>query len=62
MSKEELKQEINLVLDQLSERSLEELLNTLRKNTPKGSPSIFDPEQIQRILSEDAVLLQKLAQ
>ncbi len=60
MSKEEIKYEINKVLDNLSDKSLEDLLNFLKKFGSKDS-SLFDQESLKSILSEDKELLQKLA-
>ena len=62
MSKEEIKYEINKVLDQLSDKSLEEILNLLKGGDIKKTTSIFNPDAINKILSRDKELLQKLAQ
>ena len=62
MSKEEMKYEINKVLDQLSDKSLEEILNVLRNVDVEKSASIFDPSKIRNILTQDKELLRKLAQ
>jgi len=60
MSKEEIKYEINKVLDQFSHKSLEDLLSFL-KNVEKKDPSLFDSNLLDKVLSEDKQLLQKLA-
>ncbi len=62
MSKTEIKEEINKVLDILPDKTLEELLSYLKSVEKNTSSSIFDPERIQKILTEDKRLLQKLAQ
>ena len=62
MSKDEMKYEINKVLDQLSDKSLEEILYLLKGGELKNSSSIFRPETINKILLQDNELLQKLAQ
>jgi hypothetical protein len=61
MSKEEIKYEINQVLDRLSDKSLEELLSFL-KGIQTGSLAFFNPASLRKILYEDEQLLQKLAQ
>ena len=60
MSKEEIKYEINRVLDQFSHKSLEDLLSFL-KNVEKKDPSLFDSNLLDKVLTEDKQLLQKLA-
>jgi hypothetical protein len=62
MSKEEMKYEINKVLDHFSDAALEELLSFLKQLEQKHKPSILNSEQLQRILQEDKHLLEKLAQ
>jgi len=62
MSKDEIKYEINKVLDQLSDKSLEEILYLLKGAQIKNEGSIFKPEAINKILLHDNELLQKLAQ
>lgn len=61
MSKEEIKYEINKVLDHFSDKSLEELLSFLKSIEEKNS-SIFRQDSLKKILAEDKELLQKLAQ
>jgi len=60
MSKEEIKSEINKVLDHFSDKGLEEILNLLKQLDSK-LPSA-ESDIIQKIISEDNQLLQKLAQ
>jgi len=62
MSKDEIKYEINKVLDQLSDQSLEEILYLLKGSEIKNSSSIFRSDSIKKILLQDNELLQKLAQ
>lgn len=62
MSKDEIKYEINKVLDQLSNKSLEEILYLLKGAEIKNASSIFRPDTINKILLQDSELLQKLAQ
>lgn len=62
MSKDEIKFEINKVLDLLPDKALEDLLSFL-KNIENHSSDIFlDKSRLQKILNEDKDLLQKLAQ
>ena len=62
MSKDEIKYEINKVLDHLPDKALEELLSYLKSIEVSGSTSLFDKRTIDQIISEDKTLLQKLAQ
>lgn len=62
MSKEEMKHEINKVLDHFSDSALKELLSFLKQLEQKHSASVLDFSQLQRILQEDKHLLEKLAQ
>lgn len=60
MSKDQIKSEINKVLDHFSDKGLEEILNLLKKldaQLPANSSDI-----IQKILKEDTHLLERLAQ
>lgn len=61
MSKEEIKYEINKVLEGFSDKSLEELLSFLKTLENKNS-TLFDTDVLKQILSEDKDLLQKLTQ
>ena len=60
MSKDQIKQEINKVLDQLSDRGLEEVLHLLKKLDHQSG--IQDDDIVRKILQEDNNLLARLAQ
>jgi hypothetical protein len=62
MSKDEIKYEINRVLDNFSDDALKELLSFLRHLEEKKDPVLVNAEILQTILSEDKELLAKLAQ
>ena len=62
MSKDEIKYEINKVLDLLPDRALEDLLSFLKNVEGKSKDSLLDSSRLKRILTEDKELLQKLAQ
>jgi hypothetical protein len=62
MSKDEIKYEINRVLDKFSSDALAELLSFLKKLEERNNPSKIDSHILQRILFEDKQLLEKLAQ
>ncbi len=62
MSKDQIKYEINQVLDKFSNDALEELLSFLRQLEETSNPAIINSDLLQRILSEDKELLEKLAQ
>ncbi|MFZ4057067.1 MAG: hypothetical protein ACOYKE_02965 [Ferruginibacter sp.] len=60
MSKDQIKSEINKVLDHFSDKGLEEVLNLLKKldaQLPSNNADI-----LQKILKEDTNLLERLAQ
>jgi hypothetical protein len=61
MSKEEIKYEINKVLDQFSDKALEELLTFLKQLGSTDSAALQNSSDLQKILSEDHQLLEKLA-
>ena len=61
MSKEEIKYEINKVLDQFSDKALEELLIFLKNLGSANSAALQNSNDLQKILSEDYQLLEKLA-
>ena len=61
MSKEEIKDEINKVLDEFSDKALEELLTFLKQLGSKDSAALKNSNDLQKILSEDHQLLEKLA-
>jgi translation initiation factor RLI1 len=62
MSKEEIKYEINKVLDHFSDKALEELLSFLKELDSKNSVKVNFVSPLNKILSEDKELLAKLAQ
>lgn len=62
MSKDEIKYEINRVLDKFSSDALEELLSFLKQLEERNNLTTVNSDLLQRILSEDKDLLEKLAQ
>ena len=62
MSKDEIKTEINKVLDNLPDKTLEDILQLLRKIEQKEAVFTIDQNLLDNILKEDANLLHKLAQ
>jgi len=61
MSKEQIKHEIIKVLDHLSDKTLEEILSFLKNMEGKPSFSLADRTILDKVLSEDKDLLEKLA-
>lgn len=61
MSKDEIKSEINKVLDHLPDKTLEELLSFLKNMESKQAHISFDKVILEKILTEDKNLLEKLA-
>ena len=61
MSKDQIKYEINRVLDHFSDTALEELLVFLKK-VEQRSPEGLNQAHLHKILSEDEELLTRLAQ
>jgi hypothetical protein len=61
MSKDEIKYEINKVLDLLPDEALAELLAFLHKLGKKGDYSILDEEEFSKLLLEEEELLTRLA-
>lgn len=61
MSKEEIKYEINKVLDQLPDKTLQEILTFLKSVGIEQAFSLADRAALDKILSEDKELLEKLA-
>ncbi len=61
MSKDQIKYEINQVLDHFSDTALEELLVFLKQLEQSSSQGI-NQEHLRKILSEDGELLERLAQ
>ena len=62
MSKDEIKYEINRVLDNFSDQALEELLTFLKQLESRNDNAFLNSSDLQKILSEDKQLLEKLAQ
>jgi len=62
MSKDEIKYEINKALDHLSDKELQELLSFIKKIEEAQTISLLNKQTLEKILTEDNVLLQKLAQ
>jgi hypothetical protein len=62
MSKDEIKYEINRVLDNFSDQALSELLSFLKQLESQNDNSLLRSRDLQKILSEDKQLLEKLAQ
>ena len=60
MSTDQIKTEINKVLDSLSDKTLEDLLTFLQNFGSRQNP-LFDEKVLEKILSEDRNLLDKLA-
>ena len=61
MSKDEIKYEMSKVLDRFWDKSLTDLLAFL-KDIDNKQRTTFSSDTLQKILSEDKDLLQKLAQ
>ena len=61
MSKEEIKYEINKVLDQFSDKALEELLTFLRNLGSINCVALQNSNALQKIFTEDYQSLEKLA-
>ena len=61
MSKEDLKAEIVKVLDNFPDRALEDILSLLRRIDPSESAVTFSDSFIEKIMTEDASLLKRLA-
>ena len=61
MSKNEVKEEINKVLDNLSDEALESILNYLKDLISKSETDLILSNNLNRILSEDKEVLERLA-
>jgi hypothetical protein len=61
MSKDEIKYEINKVLDVLPDQILQEILTILKDIESKSKISFSRRNALNKILSEDRELLEKLA-
>ena len=62
MSRDQIKYQINQVLDKFSSDALEELLLFLEQLEEKNNPATVNSDVLHRILTEDKELLEKLAQ
>lgn len=62
MSKQEIKEEINRVLDGFSDKALGELLSFLKEINAKQNINPSSNNLLDKILKEDKELLTKLAQ
>ena len=60
MSKDEIKSELNKLLDQFSNKTLEGLLSFLKKLEDKHADSIFNNKNLDKFLNEDEELLDGL--
>lgn len=61
MSKEQIKHEISKMLDHLPDKTLQDILSFLKNIRGKQTLSITDRAALDKILSEDKDLLEKLA-
>lgn len=61
MLKEDIKLEINKVLDRFSDKALQDLLSFLIGIENKRAISLLSGDNFKKILSEDKELLEKLA-
>ena len=62
MADDNIKLEINKVLDHLSDNALNGLLQFLKQLESKRNNTFLNSNEFQKILSEDKQLLEKLAQ
>ena len=62
MSTQQIKDEINKVLDNFSDKALNDLLAYLKGLKSTQPVSLFDKDHLKKILTEDKELLKKLAQ
>jgi len=62
MSKEEIKYEINKVLDQFSDKALSELLSFLKELDSVHASEKSFASQLNKVLTEEKDLLARLAQ
>jgi|LauGreSBDMM110SN_4_FD.fasta_scaffold172678_1 hypothetical protein len=61
MSKHEAKEQINKVLDSVSDEALESILYYLKGLTSKSESDLILSNNLNRILSEDKEVLERLA-
>jgi hypothetical protein len=61
MSKNEVKDQINKVLDNVSDEALESILNYLKELISKSETDFILSNNLNKILSEDIEVLERLA-
>ena len=61
MSKNEVKDQINKVLDNVSDEALESILNYLKELISKSENDFILSNNLNKILSEDKEVLERLA-
>ena len=61
MSKNEVKEQINKVLDNVSDEALESILNYLKELISKSEKEFILSNNLNKILSEDKEVLERLA-
>jgi len=61
MSKNEVKEQINKVLDNVPDEALESILNYLKELLKKSESELILSNNLNKILSEDKEVLEKLA-
>jgi 23S rRNA A1618 N6-methylase RlmF len=61
MSKNEVKEQINKVLDNVSDEALERTLNYLKELISKSENDLILSNNLNKILSEDKEVLERLA-
>jgi hypothetical protein len=61
MSKNEVKEQINKVLDNVPDEALESILNYLKELISKSETDIILSNNLNKILSEDKEVLERLA-
>lgn len=62
MTAQDLKIEIQKVLDQVPENLLEDVLSYVQEVRKRGTSEVSNSQHLQKILTEDRELLKKLAQ
>jgi hypothetical protein len=61
MSKSEVKDQINKVLENVSDEALESILNYLKELISKSESNLILSNNLNKILSEDKEVLERLA-
>ncbi len=61
MSKNEVKDQINKILDNVSDEALESILNYLKELISKSETDLILSNNLNKILSEDKEVLERLA-